>query len=56
MKKVTLKHFKTPVLHINVKDIVFRGEPIGKNFYLGLLPEDEFIYHFNIAPDVFLGT
>ncbi|MGB4269302.1 MAG: hypothetical protein WBK20_08985 [Spirochaetota bacterium] len=53
MKKVSLKHFETPILHTNVKDIVFNGEHIGKNFYLGFLPENEFVYHFEIAPDVF---
>jgi len=53
MKKVSLQHFKTPVLHNNVTDIVFKGEHDGKNFYLGLLPQAEFIYHFEISPDVF---
>jgi len=50
---VTMADFKTPKTHLEVKDIVFRKDDDEKCFELGLLPEDENIYHFNISPDVF---
>jgi len=53
MQHVSLQDFKTPVTHRQVKDIVFRGERNGSDFKLGFLPESEFIYHFDVSPDVF---
>ncbi len=53
MKNVKLDNFKKPVIHKNVKQIVFRGEKEGKDFDLGFLPEGEFIYHFSVSPDVY---
>ena len=54
MKNVGLEEFRTPIKHAQVKDVVFRGERRdGSSFDLGFLPEAEFIYHFDVAPDVF---
>lgn len=53
MKIVSLQDFLTPVIHQNVEDIVFRGNENGSSFDIGFLPEAEFIYHFDISPDVF---
>jgi hypothetical protein len=53
MKTVTMADFKTPKIHPEVKDIVFRKDDDEKCFELGLLPENEFIYHFDVSPDVF---
>ena len=53
MKKVTLEDFKEEVIHKGVKEIVFRGDKEGTGFDLGFSPESEFVYHFDITPDVF---
>ncbi|MCK9265455.1 hypothetical protein M0P98_00980 [bacterium] len=53
MKQVTLEDFKTPVYYKQAKDIVFSGEKDGTDFKLGFLPESEFVYSFDTAPDVF---
>jgi hypothetical protein len=53
MKNVKLADFRTPAKHDHVKEIVFRGEMNGSSFDIGFLPEAEFIYHFDISPDVF---
>lgn len=56
MKKVSLENFKKPVVHKNVETIVFDGEAKRgmRRFYLGFLPEAEFIYDFNKGiPDVY---
>ena len=53
MKRVALDDFRKPATHEDVESVVFRGETDGSRFDLGFLPEAEFIYHFDIAPDVF---
>ena len=56
MKSVGLENFKKPVVHKNVKTVVFHGEARGnaRKFYLGFLPENECIYDFNKGiPDVY---
>ena len=53
MRNVTLSDFQKGVAHRDVETIVFRGESNGSSFDLGFLPEGEFLYHFNIAPDVY---
>lgn len=53
MKNVGLEDFRKPLRHKQVEQIVFRGDFHGTFFDLGLLPEAEFIYHFECSPDVF---
>lgn len=56
MKNVSWDSFKKPVVHKNVEIVVFHGEARrdARRFYLGFLPEDEFIYDFNKGiPDVY---
>lgn len=53
MRIVTIQDFRQAVIHQDVEDVIFRGEADGSSFDLGFAPEAEFIYHFDIAPDVY---
>jgi len=52
MKNVTLSDFQKGVTHRDVDTVIFRGESNGSSFDLGFLPKGEFLYHFDVTPDV----
>jgi hypothetical protein len=52
-EEVRLEDFRQPAMHRKVKDIVFRGNKNGRDFYLGFTPGAEFQYHIVPSPDVY---